>query len=426
MKKHMVLLHDMLQKDTPPASPSMDEDIDEDGLVYVEDVDEVIEVLSRNDTGIEQENEEEKMEEDQPIRDDAICTFTKHQGSVFCGSLSKDGKLAVTGGEDDKAFVWSTISGETFLECTGYEDSVIFADFNKDDSYLAVADMSGIVKVWKMIDKSLVWEYNMGDAIWLRWHTTANVLFGGSVDGEVYMWKIPSGECKILQGYGQRAETGVLMPDGKRLAIGYEDGSIRIMDLKSSSVSALISSDKGHNACITALDCHSDNKLLISTGVDGKTILSTSHTGKVIGMLQNLRSDTENNEEGSSSVEESKENWVEAAAFCKDPEFPVAATGTLAGEIFIWDISKQVVRHEIQQESGLSKLVWKETTSLLFSAGLDGVLRCFDGRSGRLLQSFLGHTSDILDMYISSDGNSVLTVSDDWTAKIFSISDIKV
>lgn len=39
----------------------------------------------------------------------------------------------------------------------------------------------------------------------------------------------------------------------------------------------------------------------------------------------------------------SDSNWVETAAFCKDPAFPVAATGTVNGEIFIWDISKQVL-----------------------------------------------------------------------------------
>jgi len=37
---------------------------------------------------------------------------------------------------------------------------------------------------------------------------------------------------------------------------------------------------------------------------------------------------------------------VEVAAFCKDPTFPVAATGTIEknsnGKIYIWDISKQV------------------------------------------------------------------------------------
>ena len=82
---------------------------------------------------------------------------------MFCGALSKGDKLAATGGEDDKAYVWDTVSGDILFECTGHKDSVIFSDFNHDDSFLATADMSGIIQIWKMSDKSVVWNYDMGD-----------------------------------------------------------------------------------------------------------------------------------------------------------------------------------------------------------------------------------------------------------------------
>lgn len=99
--------------------------------------------------------------------------------------------------------------------------------------------MAGVVQVWKMSNKLLVWDYNVGDMTvshskslhkyydsiyytkivriyfqWMRWHSVANVLFGGAASGEIYMWKIPSGDCKIFQSHGQRVEQGVLMPDG--------------------------------------------------------------------------------------------------------------------------------------------------------------------------------------------------------------------
>lgn len=60
-----------------------------------------------------------------------------------------------------------------------------------------------------------------------------------------------------------------------------------------------------------------------------------------------------------------------------------------------------MLRQKIEQENGISKLLWKGNTSILFSAGLDGILRCFDGKSGQCLRSFTGHTADILDLYIS-------------------------
>lgn len=88
----------------------------------------------------------------------------KHSGSVFCGSLTKNGKLAATGGEEDKAYIWDTSSGEIILDCIGHKDSIIFSEFNYDESYLATGDMSGMIQVWRVADKARIWEYNMGDA----------------------------------------------------------------------------------------------------------------------------------------------------------------------------------------------------------------------------------------------------------------------
>lgn len=41
--------------------------------------------------------------------------------------------------------------------------------------------------------------------------------------------------------------------------------------------------------------------------------------------------------------ESNKKNWAETVTFCKDPTLPFAASGTINGELFIWDISKQVL-----------------------------------------------------------------------------------
>lgn len=410
-------------EDTPPASPEIDDDadVDEDDMVYIGDVDEVIEQLEAEEADDDDEADDEGMEEDE--EDHAATVFIKHTGSVFCGSLSKDGKLAATGGEDDKAYIWNTATGEVIHECTGHQDSVIFADFNHDDSYIATGDMSGIIQVWKMSNKERIWDFNTGDATWMKWHKQANVLFAGCVEGEIYMWKIPTGECKIFQSFGQRSENAALASDGKKLVAGYGDGTIRIWDLKEGTVHATIPTFMGHNESITALDCQPDGQVIISSAVDGKTILSTTQTGKVIGTIQHLEghNNTDNNE---TIDEETKHNWVEAVSFCNDLEMHMVATGTLSGEIFIWDTVKQIIRNEIKQESGISKLAWKANTPFLFSAGLDGGLRLYDARNGQCIKSFWGHYEDILDLNVSKDGKTVLTTSDDKTARIFDMSNI--
>lgn len=78
--------------------------------------------------------------------------------------MSKDGKLAITGGEEDKAYIWDTSTGEIILACIDHKDSIVFSAFNHDETYAATGDMSGIIQVWRLADKVKVWDYNMGDA----------------------------------------------------------------------------------------------------------------------------------------------------------------------------------------------------------------------------------------------------------------------
>lgn len=82
---------------------------------------------------------------------------------MFCCSLSKNGELAATGSEEDKAYLWNTITGEIILECTGHKDSVIFTGFNYNDTYLATGDMGGTIKLWQLSDKTCVWETALDD-----------------------------------------------------------------------------------------------------------------------------------------------------------------------------------------------------------------------------------------------------------------------
>ena len=50
---------------------------------------------------------------------------------------------------------------------------------------------------------------------WIDWHSASHVLFAGALDGETWMWKVPSGDCKTFAGHGERNECGKLLPDGK-------------------------------------------------------------------------------------------------------------------------------------------------------------------------------------------------------------------
>lgn len=120
-------------------------------------------------------------------------------------------------------------------------------------------------------------------------------------------------------------------------------------------------------------------------------------------------------------METNTDNWVEAVAFQKDVNSQVAATGTINGEIFIWDfvnkvqqfifkclinVNKllfncQVQRTKIKQEGGITILTWKGSSWNIFVGSTDGDIRCYDGRNGVCIQKYIGHTDTILDLHIS-------------------------
>ena len=49
---------------------------------------------------------------------------------------------------------------------------------------------------------------------WLDWHHSAHVLLAGTASGDVWMWKVPGGDCKTLQNHGSKTTCGMFMKDG--------------------------------------------------------------------------------------------------------------------------------------------------------------------------------------------------------------------
>lgn len=201
--------------DTPPSSVHGDDEItsmDEEGVFYVDEMDE----LQFDDDGMLEEIEDQDEEVDmEPPEDHSVLVFNKHVGSVFCCDLHPGGKFAVTGGEDDKAYVWSVESGQIIMDCLGHKDSVIFVGFSFDGAYLAAVDMSGMIKVWKCnLDEEqhgpwpVAYEYEADDLTWALWHFGTRVLICGAVSGDIYVIKVPSGDTKVLQGSNTKVECG--------------------------------------------------------------------------------------------------------------------------------------------------------------------------------------------------------------------------
>ncbi|XP_077997578.1 angio-associated migratory cell protein-like [Glandiceps talaboti] len=356
------------------------------------------------------QDEDVAMAESEDLHDDAEICFKGHSASLFsCDVDPQTGSLVVTGGEDDRAFVWDLTTGEKLFECTGHKDSVTCVGFSHDSSMVATGDMGGVIKVWNIASRQEIWSFECSDLEWLSWHHGAHVILAGTSDGDVWMWKIPSGECKTMQGPKCQTTIGKLMPDGKRCCVGYEDGSIKIWDLKETKAVQTFSGHTGHGGGITSLDCHGDGALVISGSTDSTAKILNCNTGKVITTFG-----------AGPPASEEESNSVEAVGFCKS--LPLAAVGSLNGVVGVWDVPTQIKRNQCKHDAGIVRLQWDHNNPLIYTACLDGVVRLWDGRSGQVMSKWIGHMGEILDMAVTRDGNTIVTASGDKTARVFAVS----
>ncbi|XP_066520983.1 angio-associated migratory cell protein [Hoplias malabaricus] len=360
----------------------------------------------QDDEGWETEDE---MEADQ---DDSDLTFSKHTGSVFCINLDPVmNNLAITGGEDDKAYVWNIADGEVLFECTGHKDSVTCAGFSHDSKLVVSGDMSGLIKVWKIETKEEIWSFEVGDLEWLHWHPCAPVLLAGAADGNVWMWKIPNGDCKTFQGPNCQATSGKILPDGKRAMVGYEDGTLRLWDLKQGNAIHVIKGNDGHQGALTSLECNKDGSLVLTGSVDGQAKLINTSTGKVLSSFSVQNNDEKN------SMEEQDSNSVESVGFCN--VLPLIAVAYLDGTLAIYDLSTQSIRHRCKHEVGIVHLQWEESSAVVATCNLGGVLTLWDARSGSMVSEYRGHSAEILDFTLNGEASVAVTAGGDHKAKVF-------
>ncbi|KAK3874298.1 hypothetical protein Pcinc_020764 [Petrolisthes cinctipes] len=419
-----------MKDNTPPVSPGP-AGVDEEHEFNIDDIGEVIELedfdidaespgLSGADDDVDddmdEEEEEEEAEAAAAVEDMASLVFTNHKKSVFTCCVSPDGSLAASGGEDDMAYIWDVNSGNVLHSCSGHKDSIVQVCFSHDGSLLATGDLAGYIQVWKVATHTKIWEFEVEELSWMLWHHASHVLLAGTGKGEMWMWLVPHGNTRTFPSYGSSSTCGAFMRDGKRAVSGYEDGSVRVFDLKSGQSVQQWIPEEAKSVPVVSLDTHKDNNLIITGSYDGSARLLNVNNGKVVGNL-NCVVELDNDEEPERPVN----HIVEGVSFC--PFLPnIAVTSTLAGYITFWDISSQVSRHVLAHDCGSSQLKWHPNEPLLYSSGLDGTVRSYDVRSGEPLAEYTGHTQNVLALDISRNASVLVTASDDATVRVFKLS----
>ncbi|CAO3646787.1 unnamed protein product [Cunninghamella echinulata] len=346
------------------------------------------------------ETDENVME----LADDSVQGFFDHREPVYAIDMHpKDNNIIVSGGGDDKSYIWRADTGEKLFQLDGHTDSVTAVAFSVEGDYVASAGMDGRVRVWKTANGEFCTSVEGPDEIvWMNWHPKGNVLLAGAADSTIWMWAMPSGKfMNIFNGHAAPVNAGRFTPDGKRIVSVSEDTSLIIWDPKSAAAEYRLSGEDArfHTEPITSLTINKDSTLAISGSMDGKARLVNITNGSIVASLEN-HSDS-----------------IETSAFCE--VLPLAATGSVDGTISVWDVQTHRLRSTLNHEDAIIKVTFVKDSPLLVSCSADRNVKMWDVRTGVCIKSWQGHRDAVLDIAVSNDGQTIVTASDDGACLVF-------
>jgi WD40 repeat protein len=162
--------------------------------------------------------------------------------AIYGLAISDDGSLIAAAGPPDtpRIEIWDAVSGE--LRQTLIAGSTLLAGlaFQPRGKLIAAADVEGKLRIWNVDDGKLVNTFSATpQQSWfsaLAFSPDGSVLVTGSPNGQTIFWNAQTGEQATAVPPGDFGIfAAAFSPDGRRLALGMGDDSVRIFEVGTGS-----------------------------------------------------------------------------------------------------------------------------------------------------------------------------------------------
>jgi len=225
---------------------------------------------------------------------------------------------------------------------------------------------------------------------------------------------------------------------GKTVAMGVEDGSIRLWDLATQSVK---SSFMAHRGTIWAARYSPNGEVLATSGDDGTIKLwkpgetepfrTFKHLNAVRGLAffndgdKLFAGDREGglrvwSIDGSSEPLASAQQSGTVYAVAISPDNETVATGGSDKIVRLWNANNLTQKLPLEGHSApVYSLAFNHDGKRLASVGWDRTIRIWDAGSGLLVKSWEGHAGDIWSVAYSPDGRTLATSGTDSAVRVW-------
>ncbi|KAK2595530.1 hypothetical protein QQS21_006758 [Conoideocrella luteorostrata] len=223
----------------------------------------------------------------------------------------------------------------------------------------------------------------------------------GSDDKTIKIWDAATGETqRTLAGHDDWINSVVFSPDGKLVASGSTDKTIKIWDAATGETQQTLA---GHDDWVNSVAFSPDGKLVASGSIDKTIKIWDAATGETQRTLAG------------------HDDWVRLVAF--SPDGKLVASGSDDKTIKIWDAATGETQRTLAGHDDWVRLVAFSPDGKLVASGSDDkTIKIWDAATGETQQTLAGHDDLVRSVAFSPDGKLVASGSDDETIKIWDVA----
>jgi WD40 repeat protein len=341
-------------------------------------------------------------------------------GRVNSLAFSPDGKTVAIGGDNTVRLWGITIHRWAGTPFTGTGLATRVA-FSPDGKTLATGGYDHAIRLWNLSAPHPtvpVANYSGQIGSPLAGHTgpvnsvafspDGKTLASGSDDGTVRLWDMATSYQvgAPLLGYADPDGGSVVFsPDGKTLATGGSDGTVRLWD--AATRRQIGAPFTGGSDNISSVAFSPDGKTLASGGIRGVVRLWDAATRRQIGTPF-------------------AETPVNSVAF--SPDGKTLATGSFDGTVRLWGVATRrqigsplVAVSDIAEE--VNSVAFSPDGKALASGGGDGTVRLWDVATRQQIGApFTGNSRIVYSVAFSPDGKTLASGGDDGTVRIWDVA----
>lgn len=224
-------------------------------------------------------------------------------------------------------------------------------------------------------------------------------LASGSADKSVRLWDAQSGQSKVtLAGFADALGTISFLPDGKSLAAVSVDNAVRFFDVAGGTAKKTINDQQ-------------KNLFLVAVSPDGQKLATGAPDRKVVRILDLQGGTVKQTLSGHGS-------WVKSVTFSPDGRF--AAVGCHDDTVTIWDLgSGQMMKTVAPQGNAVDAPAFGPGGKLMATGAESRGIKVWDTQSGAGSQTWRGHGDEVKALAFSPDGKLLASGSADKTVRLW-------